>query len=494
MKRKIIALMSGGLIGKIVGVGRELLVASLYGTGSIASAYRLAQAALFIPINFFTADALNAAVIPLQRQYQSTDEDAETRFAITVLIGFGLFGLLLGLAIGIAADPLVHFLAPGFDSTTHDSAVLFLMILSVGAPLYILAGLMSYLEMGAGGHTLTSARATVQSICLIVSTCIAYGLKQTGWLATGFVLAQAICCVWGLKRLTASGLIRPVRITVADVKEISQRIYRLMRPLILLPILMQGNFAVERIVATQLADGAVAAIDYARLVSDTVNILITVPFALTVLSEFSQRSVEDLRRDLLKILIPLMLLTVPVSAFLCIHAKAVVTLMYGRGAFDERSVYLTSAILTTMSFGLWAQAFGYVGQKALSAQMRNKTVIGFLAISLTVSVAINIFLSRWIGVAAIGIAVSAYGVVNSALVARAFGYGLRDLAPVGWLIAGELVYVAICSTLQWPSNFSGLALGAVASGLYWSAWISANSYLRSTLLGFMKIRFTGKTS
>ncbi|WP_250482737.1 murein biosynthesis integral membrane protein MurJ [Caballeronia sp. GaOx3] len=494
MKRKIVALMSGGLVGKIVGVGRELLVASLYGTGSVASAYRLAQAALFIPINFFTADVLNAAVIPLQRQYQrSGDKEAEVRFATIVLVGFGLFGLLLGLVMVCFASEIVHVLAPAFNAPTHAGATLFLQILSLAAPLYILAGLMSYLEMGAGGHTLTSARATVQSVGLIASTCAAYFLGQAALLATGFVLAQIVCCLWGWKRLTTLGLIRRTSMSLGQVKEVVQRLVRLMRPLLLLPILMQGNFAVERIIATRLADGAVAAIDYARLVSDTVNVLIAVPFALAVLSELAGKSAEEIRKTLLGIAIPLTLLTVPASAFLCVHAREVVTLMYGRGAFDERSIQLTSAILATMSIGLWAQALGYIAQKALSAQLRNRTAVAFMAISLAISVAINLIASRWIGVAAIGLAVTSYGVVNSVMAARAFGYNAKELSPIAWMIGGEIAYVALSMIIEWPPGLKGLSIAAVASGIFWLVWIGANCGLRQTLLGYMKTRVQGRT-
>ncbi len=494
MKRKILALMSGGLVGKIVGVGRELLVASLYGTGSVASAYRLAQAALFIPINFFTADVLNAAVIPLQRQYQGAeDKDAEVRFATIVLVGFGLFGLLLGLLMVCFSSEIVHVLAPTFNAPTHACATMFLQILSLAAPLYILAGLMSYLEMGAGGHTLTSARATVQSIGLIASTCAAYFLEQTALLATGFVLAQIVCCVWGWRRLTALGLIRRTSMSLDQVKEVVRRVLRLMRPLILLPILMQGNFAVERIVATRLADGAVAAIDYARLVSETVNVLITVPFALAVLSELAGKSADEIREALLGIAIPLTLLTVPASGFLYVHAHDVVALMYGRGAFDERSILLTSAILATMSIGLWAQALGYIAQKALSAQLRNRTAVTFMMISLAVSVAINLVASRWIGVAAIGLAVTGYGVVNSVMAARAFGYSAKELGPIGWMIAGEIAYIALSVMIDWPSGPRGLVIAAVASGIFWVVWTGANRRLRQTLLGYMKTRVQGKT-
>jgi putative peptidoglycan lipid II flippase len=293
--------------------------------------------------------------------------------------------------------------------------------------------------------------------------------------------------------LTALGLIGRTRTSLQHVKEVAGKVLRLMRPLILLPIFLQGNLAVERIVATQLADGAVAAIDYARLVSDTINILITVPFALTVLSEFSGKSAEKVREALLGIAVPLALLTVPASAFLFVHARAVVTLMYGRGAFDEHSIVLTSKILAGMSLGLWAQAFGYLGQKALSAQLRNRTVVVFMMISLSVSVLINLVASRWIGVTAIGLAVTAYGAINAALSARAFGYSLHELKPIAWVVAGEAVYIAIAESITWPAGVGGLIVAAVASGLFWLIWIGANGKLRHTLLDQMKAGFRGKT-
>jgi putative peptidoglycan lipid II flippase len=268
----------------------------------------------------------------------------------------------------------------------------------------------------------------------------------------------------------------------------------LMRPLILLPILMQGNAAIERIVATKLASGAVAAIDYARLVSDTVNILITIPFALTVLSELSGGKPEgEVRKHLLQILTPLALVTIPASAFLCAHATNVVTLMYGRGAFGASSIYLTSSILAALSVGIWAQAFSYVAQKALSAQLKNHALIVFMSISLTVSVLVNVVASKWWGVAAIGFAASAYGLINCLLAARSFRYSLEDLAPIGWMVVGEIGYIMVARLLTWPIGVIGLICAGAFAVVFWAVWIVLNDRMRASLLAFIRNGLRGET-
>jgi putative peptidoglycan lipid II flippase len=487
MKKKLIALMGGGLIGKCAGVGRELLVASLYGTGSVASAYRLAQAGVFIPVNLFAAEVLNATTIPLQRKYRTNGgAQAEARFAQIALAGFGAIGSLLGWGMFFCADEIIRVLAPGFDLATHAQAASFLKILSFGVPLYVLASLMSYLELGMGGHTLTTLRATVQSVCLIASTFAAYALGRPGWLAAGFVVAQVVCCLWGSVLLRARGLLRFQPITLQHAREIGLQVGKLMRPLVLLPVLMQGNAAVERIVASKLAVGAVAGIDYARLISDTINILVTVPFALTVLCELSGRADKDARRMLLRLLTPLALITVPASAFLCAHATQVVAAMYGRGAFGKSSIDLTSPILALSAVALWAQAFGYVIQRALSARMQNAAVIRTMAVSLTISVLINLTVSRWLGVAAIGLAVAAYGVVNCVLGARALGYRFEDFSALVWLVAGEIVYVGIASQMDLLPGIGGLISAIAASGIFWTFWILIHGKLRRTLAIYLR--------
>src|SRR5690242_15376074 len=74
-RRLALSLLTGGLLGKVAGLARELLLAAFYGTGDVVAAFRIAQAASLVPVNFITSDALNAGFLPLYQGRRDDDPD-----------------------------------------------------------------------------------------------------------------------------------------------------------------------------------------------------------------------------------------------------------------------------------------------------------------------------------------------------------------------------------------------------------------------------------
>jgi putative peptidoglycan lipid II flippase len=58
--RAFILLFSGSVLGKLVGFLREILIATIFGTGTYISAYRVAQTATLIPVEMFLSNSLEA--------------------------------------------------------------------------------------------------------------------------------------------------------------------------------------------------------------------------------------------------------------------------------------------------------------------------------------------------------------------------------------------------------------------------------------------------
>jgi putative peptidoglycan lipid II flippase len=478
MKRAVIGLVGGGMLGKLAGIARELLIAAFYGTGTIAAAYRLAQSAVLIPVNFFTADVLNAAAVPLLKRYRKESDGSEAKFTLISLLFFGAIGFLIAIVIECEAPRMVHLIAPGFSKDEKFAAIEFVKILAAGVPLYVLSTLLSYLEMAAGGYTLTSLRSTISNVGLILFTPLAYFLREPTWLAWGFVLSQAACFIWGIARIRRLKLITWISIEWDDVKKITHDFWTLMRHLIMLPIFMQGSVIAERIVASWIGGGTVAALDYARIIADTGNILITVPFALAVLGELSGKSITETRRKLKQVLTVVMLFTVPLSAFLCAHATLVVSLIYKRGAFDSQSVVQTAAILRTMGAGFWAQSLAYIFQKALAAQSRNGSVIKILVVALCFSIITNLIAYRWLGAATLGISTSLFGIIGATLSARSCGFKLGEFSDLGWLVLAGIIYVAISRFVPWGGGLVSIMEAAAVSVFFWGTVVTFHRGLR----------------
>jgi len=476
------ALISGGILGKLFGVGRELLLAALFGTTAPVGAYRIAQTATLIPVNFFTSDSLNAGFIPLYTRYIKEDRSkAQLLFWELVIVLMVLTFLITGFLF-ISSRLWVSILAPGFDFHSIDMAVNFLNVMALGVPFYVLGALFSYLEMGNGGYKLPALRASVQNLGLIMGTLLAFWLKEPVFLAWGFTGAYIIFSFWGAIMLSRRGYLSfPTKWSWYEAKSLLNNFWQIIRPLILLPFMLQGNIAIERAVASLMGIGVVAALDYAKLLSDTGVALLAVPLGLAGLSSLSGLTPEKVVEQLEKIIPILLIFTVPFSGFIAIHSEQVVQLLYARGAFDFESVNLTKKILFGLALGLWAQVAGYMLMKALNAQFRNREVVKFMGIALGLNACTNLLLYRLLGPFTLGLGASIYGLMLFILTIKALNL-VNVLVPhMFWLGLGTVFYIPIAKLFH-VNGWIGMGVDGLIFVMFWSVYILAVPKLRVVVL------------
>jgi putative peptidoglycan lipid II flippase len=471
----------GSLAGKLVGALREVLLAALFGTSGVVAALRAAQSATLIPVNFFTADSLSAGFLPLYSRYHQIDpRRAGALFwwvaGLLLLASLVVLGILL---LGVSS--WISLLVPGFGRDEREQTIQFVRIMGLGVPFYIAGGLFSYLEMGHGSYGLASARATLQSAGMIVGTLAAYVLQAPSLLAWGFTAAYLVFALWGGIRVVRRGWApRPQGLTRVEMRDIGAEFWGVVKPLLLLPLLLQGNIAAERAVASLLGVDVSAALDYAKFITDTGVLLLAVPLGLAGLSAISRMSASETTELLARVIPPLLLATIPVSVALAMHGQLVVSIIYQRGNFGEASTTLTKTILWGFAIGFWAQVVSYVLMKALSAQLRNREVFRFMAIALVCNAAVNFGLYRWLGPVVLGLGGCVYGAVLLALSARALGVQYLVASRLIWLAVGSAAYGPM--TLLIPSRgWAGVVSAGALFAVYWIAYVALVPALRQDL-------------
>lgn len=410
MRKAIGQLFGGNLLSKIIGFSREILVAALFGTGSAIGAYRIAQTGTLVPINFLTSDSLNSAFIPLYKRLHAESIDKAQSLLWALLVLFFILSLLLQPMLWLVGHYWVATLAPGLDVETSQLANSMLQVMGLGVPFYLLSALLIFLGMAKDDFVPMAVRPSIQNIGLLAGTAFAFILHEPLFLAWGFTASYIVFCGWIIRRMYHSAALQlPTIWRWLNLKQILSTFWKTLRPLLLLPIMLQGNIAIERAVATLIGLVAVSALDYARFITETMIFLVSMPVAFAGLSSWSSIDRDDLHKRLVKVVVLMLIVSVPVSAFLAFHAESVVALLYSRGAFDQTSLRATSDILFGISLGLWAQVIGYVLIKALSAKLKNNIVLVIMIVSLSANAVVNLFFYSQFGAITLGLGCSAYG-------------------------------------------------------------------------------------
>jgi putative peptidoglycan lipid II flippase len=231
---------------------------------------------------------------------------------------------------------------------------------------------------------------------------------------------------------------------------------------------MQIHFVVERRVASLVDANAVAALDYARFLSDTAVLILAMPLGVAGLGALATVSEARFRDLAYRSLRMLLYAGVPLSLALALHGETIVRAIFARGAFGPESVAATTTILRWLSTGLWALLLGYAGAKFLSARNRNTRVIGVYAAAFGCNVVLNLLLHSFLGAATLGVAAAVNSIVFGVLIVWCLGLLARlgrDFLTVGALASA---YVAL-----WALAPAGLVTRAwlppLVFAVYWCA-------------------------
>lgn len=408
MRGGVLALLTGTVVGKIIGLLRELLLAALFGTSSVTAAYRIAQTAVLVPVNFVSADALSAGFLPNHSKALRREREFADALYSVVQRSLAVVSFAIAAALLIWRNWWAQALAPGVDQETWELAGGMIAILALSVPFYLSTNVTAYLEMSHGKHLLMASRPTVQSIGLIAGTIAAFVTGVPAYLAIGFTASYVLLSLFGMLRVRQLGIgvltprsrLRALRLPAARM------VWRSMRPLVAVPLLVQGAWVVERIVASLISTSSVAATDFARFITDTALAMIGVPVGAVALAFYATKSHEELRQHLDRVAGAVLLLAMPVSGVLLCGGVPIVMLLFERGAFDRESTEATAAFLAGLSVGLWAQCLAYVQLKALSSQNRNRVVGAALAAGALVSITTSFALYEPLGLFGLGLAAS----------------------------------------------------------------------------------------
>lgn len=485
MKRDYLTLAGGGIVSKVIGAAREILLARFFGTGAVADAYRGSLTLVLSPVHLLSVQVIQTCFVPLHARYSEAEpEKAQQLFRSLLLLFLGV-GVLLGIALAVLAGPLVGFVLRGFDPERALLAERMLRVLALGVPFYQYCALLAALGSAQKDFAIPAWRAGMQNLGMVVMIVIAAWRGAPVVMAYGFTVAYVLLSVWATWHLRRRGLFTfGLAIDRTLVRETWARLWRLLRPLVLVSVLVQANILIERDIASLIGPGSVAAVEYARFLTESAHFLIIVPVGLLGLSFFSNFSEEEtgVRTDGLLAL--LLLVMLPISAFLLLNGRDLLALLYLRGRFDAQSLRMTESVLWGLSAGLWAFSGSHVLERILNARLRNRDVLVGQILSVGLNVGCNVLLFRRLGIAAIGIG-AAVGPLGSFLfyLGRLGRLGGRlRRAALQLLIAMPPYLMLVWGLRRVAHGLPGLALQGAAGLVYWGIAIGVRHESRQLVL------------
>ncbi len=436
----VLAILLGGALGKLLGLGREVTLAFFFGATSTADAFRAGLAAALFPTHFFMGDVLDGAFVPLYSRYLRTNPASGRqllRLTSTYLLAVstGLAGLAW-----IAGPQLVRIFAPGLSSDTVAMSARMLRWMGLGIPFYCFAALYSLYGICHDRYRPLALRTTFQNGALMLTIPIAAWLHNPEWLGLGFSVAFAVYLTYtwvslrDVRRADAAAAVRQA----PDGHEL-RTLFHTATPLVVTLVLGQLLATIDRAAASFVGVGAVASLEYARAFVETPQVLVGYAVGTVALSRFTALDKQEAQSQAAVLIFPLLTGVLGLMLVLVAAAPEIVTITYRRGRFDASAVALVSQALRGLAVGAAFMMAVYIMMRIISAQMRNRENIIPMLGAVVVEVLALLLLVPRFGLLGAGLGLSVMQIILCAALAARLGLldeFVRRLP--GWVLGGLL--------------------------------------------------------
>jgi putative peptidoglycan lipid II flippase len=389
-----VAVATGILCSRLVGLVRDRVFAHYFGASDAADAFRAAFRIPNILQNLFGEGVLSASFIPVyarlraEERHEEASQLAEAVFALLVLVTAVLA------AVGVLATPwLIDAIAPGFHGDKRLLTIKLVQILFPGAAVLVLSAWCLGILNSHRKFLLSYSAPVVWNLAMI-ATLIWGGRHHTQMrlavlLAMGSVVGSVLQFVVQLPAVLK--FLWPLRLHLnfggLHVATVTKNFF----PVFLSRGVVQISAYVDSWLGSFLGTGAVAALAYAQTLYTLPVSLFGMAVSAAELPAMSsalgtQEEIAGALRGRLKAgLAQIAFFVIPSAVGFVILGDVIVATIYHTGHFGEADVLFVWAVLAGSSVGLLASTSGRLYSSAFYALRDTRTPLNFavLRVALT---------------------------------------------------------------------------------------------------------------
>lgn len=473
--RATVLLMIVTIISKVLGLFRDSVLASAYGTGKYAAVYSTANSISTI-LFAVIGTALATSLIPLYNKLANEDSTDRAMSFLNSVVNLVVIVCLTIAGLGIIfAGPLVKVFAPGYQGDVYTLCVQYTRILLPSIVFVGLANIFtSYLQIKKR-YVIPGFIGMPYSIIIIVS--IYLSLKTSPMvLVIGTLIAISAKALFQLPFVYKEGYRYRPKINLKD--PVMKDMMILILPVVIGVGANQINSIVDKSLASLLGTEVVASFSYAIKLYEFVQALFITSILAVIYPRLSSMIVSD-RMDsflnsLKKTMNVIIVALVPIIVGCIVLSRQIVEVLFQRNAFTSKDTTMTASILWIYVIGILAFALRDVLTRGFYSMEDSKTPMINSIISIVFNISLNLILVKPLGYKglAIATAVSAYiGLLlfNRSMRKKIEGYSSRDNYIVfvkslfAALIMGlgvKLVYGIVASSLVGGLLFKLIALAS----------------------------------
>lgn len=402
------------VIGKILGLIKQMVTAGIFGATLETDMISLADG-LIANAEYVISNTLVTAFVAVYLHLKVKDIKKGDQLVSDAVKIFALVAVVLVFIIMISADGISKIIAPSYSVEQSGILATYLRILAPVLLLFTLDSLFNALLNANQKFIPGQMRSTNQSIIVIVVIICMSGFIGVRAILTGFIMYSLYnFCFLGFCSRKYWRIKKGNPFKNSNIKEL----FSLIWPLLIAYSMIFINQMIDKIIVSGMEDGTVTALSYGAVLSNLVitfigtfcNVLYT-----RMASSSAKGEAEAVGRTVNDAVVILTTLFLPITIITFVCSDDIISIVYGRGAFD-------STAIASSSFALKGYCFCFVPtvvkELFIKAQYSDKNTKGptlNTTIGIIVNITLSIVLSRFFGVFGVAFASSVAEVICALL-------------------------------------------------------------------------------
>ena len=196
-------------------------------------------------------------------------------------------------------------------------------------------------------------------------------------------------------------------------------------PITLSSSVEQLNKLIDTTLASYIAVGGISALNYANQLNLFVQGIfvasITVVFYPMISKMAAENNMLSLKKTLSQTIVVISVLLVPATVGMMVFAEPLVKLLFGRGAFKNQAIEMTSTALFFYSIGMVGYGLTEVLNQVFYSLQDTKTPMVNALMAVSLNIVLSLILSRYLGVGGMALATSISAIVCTILLFISLG-------------------------------------------------------------------------
>ena len=449
-------------VSSFFGFARDLTLSYFYGASPISDAYIIS---ITIPLVLFgfAASAISIGYIPSYNKVEANFGQVEAnRFTSNLINVIVIFCIGIVVIALLLKEPIVKLFALGFEGETLSIA---LKMTSIALWTIIFMGLTviftAYLQI-KGSYLVPALLGFPMNIIVMISILISVKTNVLV-LAVGSLIAAITQFLMLIAFVPRKGYRHNWFLNLKD-ENIKSMVYVIV-PVIVGMSVNQVNILIDKTVASKVTVGGISALTYSDRLIGFVMAIVVYSITTVMYPLISKMAVENdifgLKKMLHQTIEGVNLLIIPASFGTMVLSEPLIRLLFGRGAFDEQAIVMTSSALFFYSIGMIGFGLKDVLNRFFFSLQDARTPMLNGVIATLLNIVMTISFSRFIGIAGIALATSISALISTGLLfynlykkigslgtREILGYSSKIIVASGIMAIG--VKIVVNASNGWP--------------------------------------------